>query len=209
MRLTYCVQLADLGSVRELGTTQLDLSVAVVTAWYRPPELVLKSNNYTSSVDMWSIGCVLLELLDGEALFPGTEESMIATLLAIRGAPSKTTWKKCFASLPAAPKSLKDIATVTVYVGSRQPYAGGLLVCTACDSPILVEHSDRTFEQRTASFSKATRNFLVELLEYDPSKRISAAHALRHEFFKEEPLPAPFCFSEDDFPQASSVEGSE
>jgi serine/threonine protein kinase len=107
--------LADLGSVRELGTTELELSVAVVTAWYRPPEILLKSTNYTSSADMWSVGCVLLELLDGEALFPGTEETMIATVLGIRGFPSKKTWTECFASLPNAPKSLQDVPQVPVY----------------------------------------------------------------------------------------------
>jgi mitogen-activated protein kinase 15 len=43
----------------------------VATRWYRAPEIVLGSNNYTEKVDVWSAGCILAELITGHTLFPG------------------------------------------------------------------------------------------------------------------------------------------
>jgi mitogen-activated protein kinase 1/3 len=42
----------------------------VVTRWYRAPELLVQNHRYDSAVDMWSIGCILAELLGAKALFP-------------------------------------------------------------------------------------------------------------------------------------------
>jgi mitogen-activated protein kinase 15 len=43
----------------------------VATRWYWAPEIVLGSNWYSKAVDMWSVGCILGELLTGRPLFPG------------------------------------------------------------------------------------------------------------------------------------------
>lgn len=43
----------------------------VATWWYWAPEIVLGSNKYSKAVDMWSVGCILAELVNGNALFPG------------------------------------------------------------------------------------------------------------------------------------------
>jgi serine/threonine protein kinase len=43
----------------------------VVTRWYRAPELLLSCDHYTASIDMWSVGCILAELLGRRPLFPG------------------------------------------------------------------------------------------------------------------------------------------
>jgi serine/threonine protein kinase len=65
------VKVADLGSIRETGRTQLKLTTAVVTLWYRPPELLLGAKDYTSAIDIWSVGCVFVELLALKPPFPG------------------------------------------------------------------------------------------------------------------------------------------
>lgn len=44
----------------------------VATRWYRAPEILLGSTKYTKAVDMWSIGCIIGELIIGKAIFPGT-----------------------------------------------------------------------------------------------------------------------------------------
>jgi len=44
----------------------------VATRWYRAPEILLGATKYTKAVDMWSLGCILGELLSGKAIFPGT-----------------------------------------------------------------------------------------------------------------------------------------
>ena len=48
------------------------MSCHVGTRWYRAPEILLGSNKYTKGVDMWSMGCILAELLLGKPVFPGT-----------------------------------------------------------------------------------------------------------------------------------------
>ena len=50
------------------------LTPVVVTLWYRAPELLLGTKVYDSSIDMWSVGCILAELLLGRPLLPGKTE---------------------------------------------------------------------------------------------------------------------------------------
>uniref|UniRef100_A0A3B3DH02 Mitogen-activated protein kinase 15 n=1 Tax=Oryzias melastigma TaxID=30732 RepID=A0A3B3DH02_ORYME len=75
---TDCVvKLCDFGLARSLNQIQEDsgnpaLTEYVATRWYRAPEILLGSTRYTKGVDMWSLGCVLGEMLLGKALFPGT-----------------------------------------------------------------------------------------------------------------------------------------
>ncbi|XP_062079316.1 cyclin-dependent kinase E-1-like isoform X3 [Humulus lupulus] len=45
----------------------------VVTIWYRAPELLLGAKHYTSTVDMWAVGCIFAELLTLKSLFQGAE----------------------------------------------------------------------------------------------------------------------------------------
>ncbi|CAK6949439.1 mitogen-activated protein kinase 15 [Scomber scombrus] len=75
---TDCVvKLCDFGLARSLNQIQEDsgnpaLTEYVATRWYRAPEILLGSTRYTKGVDMWSLGCILGEMLLGKALFPGT-----------------------------------------------------------------------------------------------------------------------------------------
>ncbi|KAG6876431.1 Mitogen-activated protein kinase 2 [Termitomyces sp. T159_Od127] len=45
----------------------------VATRWYRAPEVMLTFKEYTRAIDMWSVGCVLAEMLSGKPLFPGRD----------------------------------------------------------------------------------------------------------------------------------------
>lgn len=49
-------------------------SVVYNCRWYRAPELLLGSTRYDPSVDLWAIGCIMGELVDGQPLFPGDSE---------------------------------------------------------------------------------------------------------------------------------------
>jgi len=57
------LKLADFGLARTYGTPKRRLSPEAVTLWYKPPELLLGSSEYSASVDMWGVGCILAELL--------------------------------------------------------------------------------------------------------------------------------------------------
>jgi serine/threonine protein kinase len=53
------LKLADFGLARAFTPTHRPLTVEVITRWYRAPEILLGGNVYSSSVDMWSVGCIL------------------------------------------------------------------------------------------------------------------------------------------------------
>lgn len=46
----------------------------VATRWYRSPELLVGDTQYGPPVDVWAVGCVLAELITGEALWPGRSD---------------------------------------------------------------------------------------------------------------------------------------
>mmetsp|Transcript_27265 Transcript_27265/g.12703 ORF Transcript_27265/g.12703 Transcript_27265/m.12703 type:complete len:148 (+) Transcript_27265:168-611(+) len=70
------VKIADFGLARSLsvkeGGSNPVLTDYVATRWYRAPEILLGSTKYTYGVDMWSLGCILGEMLVGKPIFPGT-----------------------------------------------------------------------------------------------------------------------------------------
>jgi len=49
----------------------------VATRWYRAPELILLTLNYTAAIDMWSVGCILAEMLGRRHLFPGNTSCLL------------------------------------------------------------------------------------------------------------------------------------
>ena len=51
--------------------SERQLTHYVATRWYRAPELLLQSPDYSTAVDMWSVGCILAELINRKTLFPG------------------------------------------------------------------------------------------------------------------------------------------
>lgn len=56
------------------GDASPPMTTGIVTLWYRSPELIVGSDKYDFSVDIWSIGCIFAELLIGRPLFPGKNE---------------------------------------------------------------------------------------------------------------------------------------
>ena len=72
------MKLADFGLARSVAALEQEsgpnpvLTDYIATRWYRAPEILLGSTKYTKGVDMWSVGCILGELLGGKPMFPGT-----------------------------------------------------------------------------------------------------------------------------------------
>jgi mitogen-activated protein kinase 15 len=63
----------------------------VATRWYRAPEILLGSTKYTKGVDMWSLGCILAELLLGKPFFPGTSTlNQLDRIMEVTGRPSQS-----------------------------------------------------------------------------------------------------------------------
>ncbi|KFH10711.1 putative cell-cycle-associated protein kinase CDK, partial [Toxoplasma gondii MAS] len=71
------VKLADFGLARKFTNEKPTLTNRVITLWYRPPELLLGSEAYDGSVDMWSAGCIMAELVCGMPLFAADKEAAL------------------------------------------------------------------------------------------------------------------------------------
>lgn len=86
-RFIFRCKLADFGLARSLGATNrtnasrlsrisdnadVCLTDYVATRWYRAPEILVASKKYTKGIDMWSLGCILGEMMIGKPLFPGS-----------------------------------------------------------------------------------------------------------------------------------------
>ncbi|KAL4804465.1 kinase-like domain-containing protein [Aspergillus unguis] len=87
------LKLADFGLARAFGIPVNTFSNEVVTLWYRAPDVLLGSRTYNTSIDMWSIGCIIAEMLTGRALFPGTtNEDQLQKIFRVMGTPSEHNW---------------------------------------------------------------------------------------------------------------------
>jgi cyclin-dependent kinase-like len=83
------LKICDFGFARVLNNKNgAGLTDYVATRWYRAPELLL-SNHYGKEVDIWAAGCIMAEITDGDALFPG--ESEIDQLFCIQKIMGKLT----------------------------------------------------------------------------------------------------------------------
>lgn len=69
------LKLADFGLARAQSVPSHTFSSEVVTLWYRPPEVLLGSTQYSSPLDLWGVGCIFVELLTGSPAFPGVKDA--------------------------------------------------------------------------------------------------------------------------------------
>lgn len=90
---TQTIKLADFGLGRVFTMPVSRYTHEVVTLWYRAPEILLGTRYYSTGVDIWSVGCILAEMITGKPCFIG--ESEIEQLLAIfrtLGTPNEKVW---------------------------------------------------------------------------------------------------------------------
>lgn len=159
------VQVADFGLARRLGPQSERLTPVVVTLWYRAPELLLGSKEYTAAVDVWSAGCILAELLIGRPLMPGkTEIDQVDKIFSLLG-------------FPGASNSLRQLERLQSFPSTKYQGRSAAYSIRAMMTKFGVD------------LSESGLDLLLRCLEMDPSKRITAKEALEHEFFKEQPLP--------------------
>jgi mitogen-activated protein kinase 3 len=66
------LKICDFGLARPSSDSDM-MTEYVVTRWYRAPELLLNSTDYSAAIDVWSVGCIFMELIDRRPLFPGRD----------------------------------------------------------------------------------------------------------------------------------------
>lgn len=87
------LKLCDFGLSRMFSLPMGKMTHEIITLWYRPPEVLLGIENYTTKVDSWSIGCIMVEMITGKPLFPGDSEiGQLFKIFQILGTPNEETW---------------------------------------------------------------------------------------------------------------------
>ena len=91
---TGLVKIADFGLARVYDQNSREsMSHQVATRWYRPPELLFASRNYTEAVDIWSAGAIIAELMTLSPLFPGNNDiDQIYKVFQVMGTPTLEQW---------------------------------------------------------------------------------------------------------------------
>ncbi|KAM0274285.1 hypothetical protein ACHAQH_007992 [Verticillium albo-atrum] len=156
------LKIADFGMARYVGDPPPKLTQLVVTLWYRAPELLLGAQIYDWSVDMWSVGCIMGELLTREPLLQGSNEvDQVTKIFELCGVPTQDSWPT-FRSLPNA-RALR-LPKTSLVTGS-------------------------VIRAKFTSLTNAGCGLLNDLLALDPDKRPSAKDMLKHKYFSEDPKP--------------------
>lgn len=87
------LKIADWGLARSWNSDMKHLTNRVITLWYRPPELLLGSNQYNTKIDMWSVGCILAEMFRRSGFLRGRDEvSQLECIFKTCGHPTEENW---------------------------------------------------------------------------------------------------------------------
>jgi cyclin-dependent kinase len=151
------LKLADFGLARAFGIPVRSYTHEVVTLWYRAPDVLLGSRKYSTPVDIWSVGCIFAEMANGRPLVAGTSESdQLDRIFRLLGTPTIGDYPGIVELPDYAPDQFPPYP----------PPRGGLAsLCPTLD-PLGVD-------------------LLGKMIQYDPSRRVSAQAALEHPFFQE------------------------
>jgi len=152
------VRVCDFGLARSI-VQQADtkanpvLTDYVATRWYRPPEILLGSTSYQMGVDIWSVGCILGELLSGKPIFPGTSTmNQLDRIMQVTGYPTP-----------------EDIESM------KSPFAATMLESLPKSRP---KPLSEMFPRATSE----ALDLLRVCFQFNPARRISAKDALRHPY---------------------------
>ena len=146
------VKIADFGLAREIRSRP-PYTDYVSTRWYRAPEILLKSVNYNSPVDIFALGCIMAELYMLGPLFNGNSETdQIYKVCSVLGTPSVNTWSE----------------------GHRLASQMGFTFPQFTPVPL---------SNIIPNASTEALQLISEMLKYDPSKRPTAQQVLQHPYF--------------------------
>jgi len=152
------LKLCDFGFARNLPTKNSKeiMTDYVATRWYRAPELLL-SQSYGKPVDIWSIACIMAELIDGQPLFPGDSEIDQLALIQKIIDPLTLEQREAF---------------------NRHARFKGLKFKE-------VKKIDSLDKRYLGKISKRGMAFMKAILKMDPKERLSSKDALEHPYFED------------------------
>ncbi|XP_062974959.1 mitogen-activated protein kinase 13 [Elgaria multicarinata webbii] len=145
------LKILDFGLARHADT---EMTGYVVTRWYRAPEVILNWMHYNQTVDIWSVGCIMAEMLTGKTLFKGKDYlDQLTQIMKVTGSPGEEFVQK-----------LEDKAAKSyIEMLPKIPKMDLSLLCPKA-SPLAVD-------------------LLDQMLQLDVGKRLTATQALAHAYF--------------------------
>ncbi|XP_015226923.1 PREDICTED: cyclin-dependent kinase 15-like [Cyprinodon variegatus] len=163
------LKLADFGLARSKSVPTQNFSSEVVTLWYRPPDVLLGSIDYSTALDMWGAGCIFIEMLQGSPAFPGGSDELeqLQNIWTVFGVPSESSWP----GISLLPNYRPEWF---VHCKPKQ---------------------FRNIWKRLDQLSNKTEDLVQKILRLVPTERISAQEALLHPYFSI--LPAPIMHLRD------------
>nr|XP_027199722.1 cyclin-dependent kinase 14-like [Dermatophagoides pteronyssinus] len=155
------LKLADFGLARAKSIPSHTYSNEVVTLWYRPPDVLLGSRNYSTSLDIWGVGCIFIEMICGTPAFPGVRDptDQLDKIFRVFGTPSKSYWETYQSIITF--NCLKNTCYQSQQLGR-------------CFPKLLSITNAETLARKCLSL--------------EPRERIASKDAMKHQFFSE--LPA-------------------
>ncbi|XP_070711563.1 cyclin-dependent kinase 15 [Pempheris klunzingeri] len=157
------LKMADFGLARSKSIPSQTFSSEVVTLWYRPPDVLLGSTDYSTALDMWGAGCIFVEMLQGAPAFPGVADvfEQLQKIWMVLGVPSEVTWP--------------GVSQLPNY------------------RPEWFDHSEpkpfRTIWKRLNQLPYKTEDLVQRMLKGIPTDRISAQDSQQHPYFSTLPPP--------------------
>lgn len=151
------MKLADFGLARVKSFPTKTYSHEVVTLWYRPPDVLLGSTEYSTPIDIWAVGCIFFEMACGRPLFAGTKvEEELKLIFYTLGSPTE--------------KTLPGVTTNPDFEALRLPFYPG-----------------ESWKRLASRLDEVGIDLLDKFLRYNPHSRISARDAMTHKFFASYP----------------------
>lgn len=181
------VKLADFGSSRLFSMEKAPFTDYIGTRWYRSPECLLFDGLYTEKMDIWSVGCVLFELLTKQPLFPGKDNiDQLHKINNVLGSPDKSKFFSIVSNMKlfniVDNQTRKEIESIYDESGLSFCYQAGTGIKNSFMMNSIAIGDDKIYDR---DISIDCFEFIEKLLDYDAGLRISATDALNHAWFHE------------------------